>query len=47
MTNLKSGDVMNSEVNSERKPRLEDSFGGTVEKNIPDKFYDMKGNAPE
>ena len=27
---------MNSEVNSERKPRLEDSFGGTIEKNIPD-----------
>ena len=27
---------MNSGVDGERKPRLEDSFGGTVEKNIPD-----------
>ena len=25
-----------SEIDTERKPRLEDSFGGTVEKNIPD-----------
>ena len=27
---------MNSETETERKPKLEDSFGGTVEKNIPD-----------
>ena len=25
-----------SEIDTKRKPRLEDSFGGTVEKNIPD-----------
>jgi hypothetical protein len=36
MKNLESGDVMNSETETERKPKLEDSFGGTVEKNIPD-----------
>ena len=36
MKNLESGDVMNSETKTERKPKLEDSFGGTVEKNIPD-----------
>ena len=36
MKNLGSGDVMNSETETERKPKLEDSFGGTVEKNIPD-----------
>ena len=36
MRNLESGDVMNSETETERKPKLEDSFGGTVEKNIPD-----------
>jgi len=27
---------MNSETETQRKPKLEDSFGGTVEKNIPD-----------
>ena len=27
---------MSSETKTERKPKLEDSFGGTVEKNIPD-----------
>ena len=27
---------MNSETETERKPKLQDSFGGTVEKNIPD-----------
>ena len=32
MKNLESGDVMNSETETERKPKLEDSFGGTVEK---------------
>ena len=36
MKNLESGDVMNSETDTERKPKLEDSFGGTIEKNIPD-----------
>ena len=36
MRNLESGDVMNSATETERKPKLEDSFGGTVEKNIPD-----------
>ncbi len=36
MKNLESGDVMNSETETERKPKLENSFGGTVEKNIPD-----------
>ena len=36
MKNLESGDVMNLETETERKPKLEDSFGGTVEKNIPD-----------
>ena len=36
MKNLESGDAMNLETETERKPKLEDSFGGTVEKNIPD-----------
>ena len=36
MINLENGDAMNSETETERKPKLEDSFGGTVEKNIPD-----------
>ena len=27
---------MNSETETDRKSKLEDSFGGTVEKNIPD-----------
>ena len=36
MKNLESGDVMNSETETERKAKLEDSFGGTVEKNIPE-----------
>ena len=35
MKNLESGDVMNSETDS-KKSTLSTSFGGTVEKNIPD-----------
>ena len=31
-----NGEHMNSETETERKPKLEDSFGGTVEKDIPD-----------
>ena len=36
MKNLESGDVMNSGIKTDRKPTLSDSYGGTVEKNIPD-----------
>ena len=36
MKNLESGEHMNSGIKTERKPKLEDSFGGTIEKNIPD-----------
>ena len=35
MKNLESGDVMNSETDS-KKSTLSTSFGGTIEKNIPD-----------
>ena len=35
MKNLESGDAMNSETDS-KKSTLSTSFGGTVEKNIPD-----------
>ena len=31
-----NGQHMTSETKTERKPRLEDSFGGTVEKDIPE-----------
>ena len=31
-----NGEHMNSETETDRKSKLEDSFGGTVEKNIPD-----------
>ena len=36
MRNLESGDVMNSGIKTDREPVLSDSYGGTVEKNIPD-----------
>ena len=36
MKNLESGDVMNSGIKTDREPVLSDSYGGTVEKNIPD-----------
>ena len=35
MKNLESGDAMNSETNT-KKSTLSTSFGGTIEKNIPD-----------
>ena len=35
MKNLENGDVMNSETDS-KKSTLSTSFGGTIEKNIPD-----------
>ena len=35
MKNLESGDAMNSETDS-KKSTLSTSFGGTIEKNIPD-----------
>ena len=36
MKNLESGDVMNSGIKTDREPVLSDSYGETVEKNIPD-----------
>ena len=36
MKNLESGDVMNSGIKTDREPVLSDSYGGTVEKDIPD-----------
>ena len=35
MTNMENGDAMNSETDA-KKSTLSTSFGGTVEKNIPD-----------